>query len=132
MSQIPTAGRIVLYRLSEDDVKAIMKHRQDGTGRHRGNKPNVGDEYPMMIIRPWSDQPGSCVNGQVFLDGNDNLWVTSVSVGEGPRTWSWPVIKKVPVQLDKETSKELLDHFKKAEGGAVFHEATVKTSEPAA
>jgi hypothetical protein len=44
----------------------------------------------MLITRAWGDQPDSLVNGQVFLDGGDCLWVTSVKVGEGPRTFAWP------------------------------------------
>jgi hypothetical protein len=37
--------------------------------------------YPLVITRVWSDNPAetTCVNGQVLLDGNDNLWVTSRS-----------------------------------------------------
>lgn len=35
--------------------------------------------------------PRNYVNGQVFLDGNDVYSATSVKVGTGPRTYSWPV-----------------------------------------
>lgn len=113
--QIPTVGRIVHYRLSADDAVQINRRRttssaiasrikqsvvdQDGgfvTGwplgaqAHIGNEAKEGDVRPMLIVQTWGDTPTSCVNGQVFLDGNDVLWATSVSVGEGPRTWSWP------------------------------------------
>lgn len=37
----------------------------------------------------WQDEPG--INGQVFLDGNDTLWVTSADEGTEPGQWSWPV-----------------------------------------
>ncbi|MBK9029316.1 MAG: hypothetical protein IPN98_16545 [Propionivibrio sp.] len=46
----------------------------------------------MLITRVWdygTPNPDAMVNGQVFLDGNDCLWVTSVKVGEGPRTFAW-------------------------------------------
>lgn len=108
MSTIPTIGRIVHYTLSESDAQAINRRRDDaiayrhnpaGPGTHRkptgdqvhiGNKAHEGDVLPMLIVRVWGTQPDSVVNGQVFLDGNDTLWVTSVGVGEGPRRFAWP------------------------------------------
>ena len=116
MEQIPTIGRIVHYRLSADDATAINRRRTTGhsiaermkvqisqvecitpllgwpTGAqaHIGNEAKEGDTFPMLITQVWGDTPTCAVNGQAFLDGNDVLWVTSASVGEGPRTWSWP------------------------------------------
>lgn len=81
--QVPTAGRIVQYTLDASDVAR--------RGAHIGNKISAGDVYPMMITRVWGDKPDAAVNGQVFLDGNDVLYVTSIYVGEGPRTYAWPV-----------------------------------------
>jgi hypothetical protein len=100
---IPTPGRIVLYTLSAQDVEAMNKRRADAQSHlqdHRENSDGVqihvcnqlveGDVYPMIITRVWSPgQESGAVNGQVFLDGNDLLWVTSVAVGAGPRTFSW-------------------------------------------
>lgn len=99
MSQ-PSIGRIVHYTLSEQDATATNKRRNDaqahlgqhisasdGSQIHVGNSVNAGDVYPMVITRVWS---GTLVNGQVLLDGNDLLWVTSVSEGEGERSWAWP------------------------------------------
>jgi hypothetical protein len=105
MSQIPTIGRIVHYTLSEADADAINRRREDaerhrragglvpqnaGEQRHIGNRAEAGQVYPMLITRPWGSTPESSVNGQVFLDGNDVLWVTSVSAGEGQRRFAWP------------------------------------------
>lgn len=115
---IPTIGRIVHYTLDANDVDQINRRRttgakilqrikrqvvdQDGgfnpvwplgAQAHIGNEVKEGDTYPMMIVQTWGDAPTSAVNGQVFLDGNDVLWVTSVSVGEGPRTYRWPAHK---------------------------------------
>ncbi len=105
MSQIPTPGRIVLYTLSEDDAKRINKRREDAiaiahehkmnpeaTGKqvHIGNAAHDGDVLPAIIVRPWGTTPTSSANLQVFLDGNDTFWVTSVSAGEGPRRFAWP------------------------------------------
>lgn len=106
---IPTIGRIVHYTLSESDAEAINRRRDDriayqanpyndervskkptGFQVHHGNKAHEGDVLPMIIVRVWGTQPDSAVNGQVFLDGNDTLWVTSVVVGEGPRRFAWP------------------------------------------
>lgn len=100
---IPTIGRIVRYTLSAQDATTINKRRRDanqhllehrtnenGVIVHVGNGVSEGDAYPMIITRCWGKTPESCVNGQVLLDGNDTLWVTSVSVGEGPRHFAWP------------------------------------------
>ena len=62
-----------------------------GAQAHIGNEAHEGDVHPMLIVKTWGDTATSSVNGQVLLDGNDVLWATSVSVGEGPRSWSWPV-----------------------------------------
>lgn len=111
---IPTPGRVVLYTLSEDDAKRINKRRDDAiatahankqnpeaTGKqvHIGNVTREGEVYPMMIVRAWGTTPESAVNGQVLLDGNDTLWVTSVTAGEGPRRFAWP--NAVPSKPDK-------------------------------
>lgn len=104
---VPTLGRIVQYTLSADDA-AVVNQRRDGARRlnaagvtlasqnlgaqiHTGNAAVEGDVRPMVITHVWGNQPDSAVNGSVFLDGNDLLWVTSVCVGTGPRTYSWPV-----------------------------------------
>lgn len=84
---IPTPGRIVHYTLSSHDVSSIFYHRAFTT--HVGNEPREGDVLPMLLVRPWGDTEGSAVSGQVFLDGNDTLWVTS-SEGEGPGFWFVP------------------------------------------
>lgn len=105
--QIPTIGRIVHYTLSEDDAAYINRRRDDATAyahnlpdgvarkptgdqRHIGNKAIEGQVYPMIIVRVWGTTPESAVNGQVLLDGNDSLWVTSVTAGEGARRFVWP------------------------------------------
>ena len=116
--QIPSIGRIVHYRLSADDATQINRRRTSGVSiatrmktfaqsaqggpevvygwpegaqAHIGNVVAEGDTFPMLITKVWGDNPSSAVNGQAYLDGNDVLWVTSACVGEGPRTFSWPV-----------------------------------------
>lgn len=94
---IPALRRFVLYTLSAADAKQANGQRETAIWR-RGNIAAEGDVYPMLIVRCWGvDEPEvdadklaqQLVNGQVFLDGNDTLWVTSVKVGEGPGTFSW-------------------------------------------
>lgn len=91
---IPSIGRIVLYILSESDADVIMNQRrvqpQSHVGDAKGNPVKAGDVFPMMITRVWGDTPESAVQGQVFLDGNDTLWVTSVMQGDGERQWHQP------------------------------------------
>jgi hypothetical protein len=67
------------YTLADFDAKAIDGRRKASNGVLGGNYAEEGQTYPMLITRPWGDTPESAVNGQVFLDGNDILWVTSRS-----------------------------------------------------
>jgi hypothetical protein len=100
----PKIGMIVHYQLSKEDAEQINRRRTTGksiaarlpleqwpTGAqaHIGNSVDEGQVYPMMITRCWGTDPHSSVNGQVFLDGNDVFWATSVSAGTGPKTFSW-------------------------------------------
>jgi len=102
-------GHIVLYILTEQDAIQINRRRttsesiaerikfQAGTDRlrwpvgaqaHIGNEVHAGDVFPMMITRVWTS---GMVNGQLFLDGNDTLWVERACRGyKTPGTWDWP------------------------------------------
>ena len=108
---IPTIGRIVHYRLTEQQAAEINRRRTDGRSiaerikvnawplgaqAHIGNGVKEMDTFPGMIVRTWGELANGAVQLQVFLDGNDVLWVTSVCVGDGPGTWSWPVVEKRP------------------------------------
>ncbi|MGZ4519758.1 MAG: hypothetical protein ACXVX9_00140 [Mycobacteriaceae bacterium] len=96
----PSIGRIVQYTLNGHDAAGVNRRREDaqrhqkehvatanGVVVHTGNAVSAGDVFPMVITRVWNSE---LVNGQVLLDGNDLLWVTSVHEGEGPRTFAWP------------------------------------------
>ncbi len=103
---VPSIGRIVHYMLTEQDATAINRRRadastyqaadrHDGAQVHVGNPAVAGEVYPMMIVRVWGSEVDSMVNGKVFLDGNDELWVTSVKdcvshMGPQPGTFVWP------------------------------------------
>lgn len=88
----PTMNRIVNYRVSARDVEQIVRQRSASQYVSHGNEVNVGDVFPMMVIRAW--KPGDAehtINGQAFLDGNDTLWVTTATEGDKPGQWHWPV-----------------------------------------
>lgn len=84
---VPTIGRILIYKLSEMDLGRFP------SAISNMNPHSVGQELPLIVCRVWpnefGDKPG--VNGQVFLDGNQSLWVTSVGEGDQPGQWHWPV-----------------------------------------
>jgi hypothetical protein len=103
----PSIGRIVHYTLTEQDADQINRRRKDanahmrehtdaatGVHVHVGNGVQAGDVYPLVITRVWASAEQvtehTAVNGQVLLDGNDTLWVTSVSQGTDQRQWFAP------------------------------------------
>lgn len=66
----------------------------EGAQAHIGNTVREGQTFPGVVVEDWS-RPGEtndpargdipCVaNLQVWLDGTDTLWVTSVEEGDGP------------------------------------------------
>jgi hypothetical protein len=91
MGPIPNRGRIVHYRLSEVDVESINTRRHQYNGLLAGNPVKKGDVFPMLITEDWGAHGPQAVNGQVFLDGNDTLWVTSRMVGEESGSFFWPI-----------------------------------------
>lgn len=100
----PTVGRIVHYTLNQEDAEHINRRRvplldsasqaKNGAQVHVGNTAHEGDVLPMIVCRVWAEIGGvsAGINGQVFLDGNDTLWVTSrkESTGDTPGYWHWP------------------------------------------
>lgn len=107
-------GRIVLYTLTAIDAEAINKRRNDaminlhihrananGVVIHYGNAAKTGDVLPMVIIR--INAPGlpfESVNGKVFLDGNDDFWVTSIHEGNVEGTYAFPVRDEAKVSFE--------------------------------
>lgn len=82
---IPQIGQIVLYKLADTDATQINKRRDDfnaappqnsGLVAHIGNRAVTGDIFPAVIVRTFG---ASTVQLQVFLDGNDTFWATSVA-----------------------------------------------------
>lgn len=81
MVMTPTIGRIVHYRLSEDDAKAINALPMPG------NTVKAGDLVAAIVVRVWS---ASTCNLRLVLDGDGEYWATSCSVGDEQRQWNWP------------------------------------------
>ena len=87
-----TIGRIVAYKISAEEAFIINDRRRtvvdaDNEPIYRGNQAGGSEEFPLLVTKVWSD--GS-INGQLFLDGNDSLWIASSTEGIGPHTWRWP------------------------------------------
>lgn len=100
MSQAPSIGRIVLYKLSVGDAMSIAAQREH-TGAS-GNVAVAGDEYPAVVVRIFAPGEPSTCNLRVLLDGTDDYWATSrVNVdsdyarehnrADGQSCWRWPV-----------------------------------------
>jgi hypothetical protein len=72
-------GRIVLYCLSTDDAKEIADRALKTPQSHgrTGNDARAGAVYPMIVVAHHVAGQEATVNGRVFLDGNDMLWVGS-------------------------------------------------------
>jgi hypothetical protein len=102
MEQKPSIGRIVHYRLSEEDVRHIMRRRTTpdairkrviedrwplGAQAHVGEPVEVGQVVPVLIVKTWS---GDTISGRAFLDGSDELALHGVVSGDSLGTWFWP------------------------------------------
>jgi len=92
---------IVNYKLSAENATQINRRRTNSTSiaerikemiwpigaqAHIGNEAREGQILPMVIVDILGD---TCVNGQVFLDGNDQFWVISAQQGNGPGNWNY-------------------------------------------
>lgn len=80
---LPELGEIVLYTLTEVDAEVINRRRcafdtlaaWPGTQKHWGHFANAGDVCPALVVAV----EVATVNLQVFLNGNDVLWVCTGS-----------------------------------------------------
>jgi hypothetical protein len=85
-------GRILQYKLTEEDVQRIARRRTDSGSI--GNPHHAGQVLPLVVCVVWPNEYGPNyhgVNGQVLLDGNDSYWVTSIKEGSENGTWAWPI-----------------------------------------
>lgn len=79
----PTIGRIVNYYTTESQRTKMR------------NSPNcnVSERLPAMIVAVWTP---TTVNLKVHLDGEGDLWVTSVVEGILEGQWGWIEIEIEP------------------------------------
>jgi hypothetical protein len=55
------------------------------------SKVNFAEQQPAIIVRAWTD---TIVNLKIITDGPEDIWQTSVTMGDQPNQWNWPVIEK--------------------------------------
>lgn len=103
--KVPTVsiGRIVHYKLSRlachhiESKRAKLEKETPGARSgyvSLGNDVSPGMVFPMIVVAVREEDYGHkvFVNGQVFLDGVDTLWMTGVERGDGNGQWQWPKI----------------------------------------
>lgn len=105
MTKKPYIGAVLQYVLDEENADHINRRRTTGADiaqrqnwpqgaqAHIGRFAEAGQVCALIVTETHDD--GAFVNGQVLLDGNDTLWVTTVEeldenrgVREGG--WRWP------------------------------------------
>lgn len=97
--QDPTVGRVLLYKLSANDV-ARARGRNMLDTQTTFNAPYAGEIVPLVVVRVWPNEypnneeglSKAGVNGQALLDGNFTLWITSAGEGDGNGQWRWPAL----------------------------------------
>lgn len=83
----PAIGDTVVYQLSLDDARRVSAQRGTSATSARGNRHRVGDRLPLVVTAVAVVDGVPRVNGQVLLDGADQLWVTSAKDGDGLGQW---------------------------------------------
>ena len=81
----PTVGRIVHYRIPLSMAEDV--NEQINQDQFRGSEVTEGEIVPMLITHVHNI---TLVNGNVFLDGEKDVWATSVEQGDNPGEWQWP------------------------------------------
>lgn len=87
----PSVGRIVHYKISKGQALEAFNMKSEHQGLH-SNPLSEGEVYPMLITKVWDKEPTeiSVVQGQVFIDGNFSLWVSSAKQGTEINQWHDP------------------------------------------
>lgn len=81
-------GRIVHYKLSAADVDLIDRNLPISRGLPVRNPVSEGQVLPAVVVAIFGT--GTTANLKVLLDGQDDYWATSRSLGENPGSWAWP------------------------------------------
>ena len=85
-------GQIVHYRLSQNDVQTIQQNRKAFLSAEldplaHGNEIRSGEVYPAVVVKTFGQDQ---VSLKVMLDGPDELWTTSKTVGDSEGQWQDP------------------------------------------
>lgn len=102
-------GTIVHYRISQNDVAAIQQNRKAFLQASldplaHGNDVTKGEVYPAVIVREFgSDQ----VSLKVLLDGPDEFWATSKSMGDSEGQWQWADYTQSRQDREKERARQV-------------------------
>lgn len=85
-------GRIVHYRVSQNDVATIQQQRKlfralELDPLAGGNDVRSGEVFPAIVVKTFSPEQASL---RVMLDGPDDLWTTSKTLGDSEGQWQWP------------------------------------------
>jgi hypothetical protein len=96
----PQVGDTVLYEPTSEERSGINRRRaraahapdsEWGFQAHAGARAEVDDVFPAIVVRVLgADTDAPEVRLQVFLDGNDVLWVKGCPEGDSAGQWSWP------------------------------------------
>lgn len=85
VAAVPALGTPVKYRLTADQVFEAVTRRLAGSAfgaGFAGREPAEGDQLAALVVR--SDADAGAVDLQVFLAGNDSLWVADATPGTEP------------------------------------------------
>ena len=97
---VPTIGRIVIYKLSADDVEGDE------------NSLTVGEEFPAIVVEVFGDKPESRVILRVFMAAIDDLRV-GTAVGDVPGTYRWMDYQKGQAAKYEELERKQSENLEK-------------------
>ena len=84
---MPRTGKVVHYKLTDANVSEVVAGRAQSD--HHGNAVRPGDVVPLLVIWSHEVEGETRVNGRAFLDGTDELWITSAPQGDKPGEWQF-------------------------------------------
>ena len=76
----PVLGQQVFYIVTDEEITTM------------NNQSNCNSQQilPATIVAVWGDTPESAVNIKIHLDGEGDLWKTSITQGTSPGDWKMP------------------------------------------
>ena len=76
----PVIGQQVIYIATEADTATMQGM----------DNCNTQEFLPATIVAVWGDNEDALVNIKVNLDGEGELWITSIHKGDTPGDWKMP------------------------------------------